>query len=117
MATDFDVLPRAKPATEEHDGPENAARQERRRGETERHERDRAGAAKRSLRVAGHHGREVHERRQHDGTHALGHDPTKEERERGNRERQHQQLAQLHADVEREQRRQHVRAGKLQRFA
>ena len=57
------------------------------------------------------------QRRQDDGAQALGHDIAEEEIERGHEQHQYKQLPQLHADIERQQRRQDVGAGELQRVA
>ena len=55
------------------------------------------------------------ERREDDGPHAFRHDEPEENIEGGNEKREHEELAQLNAHVERQQRCQQVRAGELQR--
>jgi len=53
--------------------------------------------------------------REDDGPHPLGDDVAEQQAERRHHDHQHQQLAELDADVEREQRGEQVRAGELHR--
>ena len=57
------------------------------------------------------------QRRQQDRADPLGHDEAEQQIEDRNQDHQHEQLPELDADVERQQRRQQVRAGELQRLA
>ena len=57
------------------------------------------------------------QRRQDDGADPLGESESEQQLQRGHQQGEHDELAELHANVEREQRRQHVGAGELKGLA
>ncbi len=61
-------------------------------------------------------GRVRHQRRENDGPHALRHNPSEQQFQSRDQQHQYQELSQLDPDIERQQRRQQVGAGKLQRL-